>query len=111
MVGCLNDVADMCYFADNEAYIEITDEYVVDTLSDDHDAEELNGLHHRVYSYSDGLKRNHETDSKYMKRQREHLKRIWDLISQVSWMYWHISVIPSQMQLLKRLVIMYSEHQ
>ena len=52
----LNDVADMCYFADNEAYIEITDEYVVDTLSDDQDAEKLNGLHHRIYSYSEGGK-------------------------------------------------------
>ena len=70
----LNDVADMCYFADNEAYIEITDEYVVDTLSDDHDAEELNGLHHRVYSYSDGLKRNHETDSKYLEKAKGTLK-------------------------------------
>ena len=64
----------MCYFADNEAYIEITDEYVVDTLSDDHDAEELNGLHHRVYSYSDGLKRNHETDSKYLEKAKGTLK-------------------------------------
>lgn len=48
----LNDVADMCHFADNEAYIEITDEYVVDTLADDQDAEALSGLHHRIYSYS-----------------------------------------------------------
>lgn len=66
----LNDVADMCYFADNEAYIEITDEYVVDTLSGDQDAEELNGLHHRVYSYSEGLKRNQETDSKYLEKAK-----------------------------------------
>lgn len=43
----LNDVADMCHFADNEAYIEITDEYVVDTLADDQDAEALSGLHHK----------------------------------------------------------------
>lgn len=64
----LNDVADMCYFADNEAYIEITDEYVVDTLPNDQDTEELNGLHHRIYSYSEGLKRNHETDSKYLEK-------------------------------------------
>ena len=52
----LNDVADMCHFADDEAYIEITDEYVVDTLSDDQDAEKPNNLHHRIYSHSDGLK-------------------------------------------------------
>ena len=31
----LSDVADICYFADNEAYIEITNEYVVDTLADE----------------------------------------------------------------------------
>lgn len=70
----LNDAADMCYFADNEAYIEITDEYVVDILSDDQDAEELNGLHHRVYSYSEGLKRNHETDSKYLEKVKATFK-------------------------------------
>lgn len=70
----LNDVADMCYFADNEAYIEITDEYVVDTLSDDQDAEELNGLHHRIYSYSEGVKRNLETDSEYLEKVKETFK-------------------------------------
>ena len=70
----LNDVADMCYFADSEAYLEITDEYVVDTLSDNHDDEEINGLYHRVYSYSEGLKRNHETDSKYLEKVKETFK-------------------------------------
>ena len=70
----LNDVADMCHFADNEAYIEITDEYVVDTLADDQDAEALSGLHHRIYSYSGGLKRDHETDFKYLEKVKETFK-------------------------------------
>lgn len=70
----LNDVADMCHFADNEAYIEITDEYVVDTLAGDQEAEALNGLHHRIYSYSGGLKRDHETDSKYLEKVKETFK-------------------------------------
>lgn len=70
----LNDVADMCYFADNEAYIEITDEYVVDILSDNQDNEELNSLYHRVYLYSEGLKRNHETDLKYLEKVKETFK-------------------------------------
>lgn len=70
----LNDVADMCHFADNEAYIEITDEYVVDTLADDQDAEALSGLHHRIYSYSEGLKRDHETDFKYLEKVKETFK-------------------------------------
>lgn len=52
----LNDVADMCYFADTEAYIEITSEYVVDTVSDAQQSEKIDNLHHRVYSYSDGLR-------------------------------------------------------
>lgn len=70
----LNDVADMCYFADNEAYIKIADEYVVDTLSDNQDVEDLNGLHHRIYSYSEGLRRNHETDSKYLEKVKATFK-------------------------------------
>lgn len=64
----LNNVADMCYFADDEAYIEITDEYVVDTLPDDQDDEESNNLHHRIYSYSDGLKRDKKTDINYLEK-------------------------------------------
>lgn len=67
----LNDVADMCYFADNEAYIEITNEYVVDTLADDQNAEKLDGVHHRIYSYSEGLKRDHEIDCKYLEKVKE----------------------------------------
>lgn len=67
----LNDVADMCYFADNEAYIEITNEYVVDTLADDQNAKKLDGVHHRIYSYSEGLKRDHEIDCKYLEKVKE----------------------------------------
>lgn len=70
----LNDVADMCYFADVESYIEITGEYVVDTLSDDKHSEELANLHHRVYSYSDGLKRNTDIDRKYLEKVKETIK-------------------------------------
>ena len=44
----LNDVADMCYFADTEAYIEITSEYVVDTLSDEQHSEKIDNLHHMI---------------------------------------------------------------
>ena len=73
LVG-LNDVADMCHFTDNEVYIEITNEYVVDTLSGDQDVEKWKGLHHRVYSYSEGLKRNHETDSKYLDKAKKTFK-------------------------------------
>ena len=70
----LNDVADMCYFAENEAHIEITDEYVVDTLSDNQNDEKLNDLHHRVYLHSAGLKRNHEIDSKYLEKVKTTFK-------------------------------------
>ena len=70
----LNDVADMCYFADNEAYIEITNEYVVDTLADEQKAESLDGVHHRIYSYSEGLKRDHEIDCKYLEKVKETFK-------------------------------------
>lgn len=70
----LNDVADMCYFADTEAYIEITSEYVVDTLSDEQHSEKMDNLHHRVYSYSDGLKRNADIDCKYIEKVKETIK-------------------------------------
>ena len=70
----LNDVADMCYFADTEAYIEITSEYVVDTLSDKQHSEKKDNLHHRVYSYSDGLKRNADIDRKYIEKVKETIK-------------------------------------
>lgn len=70
----LNDVADMCYFADTEAYIEITSEYVVDTVSDAQQSEKIDNLHHRVYSYSDGLKRNADIDGKYLEKVKETIK-------------------------------------
>ena len=70
----LNDVADMCYFADTEAYIEITSEYVVDTLSDEQHSEKIDNLHHRVYSYSDGLKSNADIDCKYLEKVKETIK-------------------------------------
>lgn len=64
----LNDVADMCYFAEKDAHIEITQEYVVDTLSNDESLEGINNLLHRVYSYSEGLNRNKEIDVEYLKK-------------------------------------------
>ena len=70
----LSYVADMCYFADNEAYIEITNEYVVDTLADEQKAESLDWVHHRIYSYSEGLKRDHEIDCKYLEKVKETFK-------------------------------------
>ena len=53
----------LCLFS--LAYIEITSEYVVDTVSDAQQSEKIDNLHHRVYSYSDGLKRNADIDGKY----------------------------------------------
>lgn len=70
----LNDVADMCYFADTEAHIEITNEYIVETLSDEQHIEKLDNLSHRVYSYSDGLKRNSDIDDKYLEKVKETIK-------------------------------------
>lgn len=67
----LNDVADMCHFADNEAYIEITNEYIVDTLSDNQKDEKQNDLLHRVYSYSEGMKRNRDIDLKYLEKVKK----------------------------------------
>lgn len=64
----LNDVADMCHFAENDVHIEITQEYVVDALSNDKSLEERNNLLHRVYSYSKGLNRNNEIDVEYLKK-------------------------------------------
>lgn len=70
----LNDVADMCYFADIEAYIEITSEYVVDTMSDEQQSEKYDNLHYRVYSYSNGFKRNADIDRKYLEKVKETLQ-------------------------------------
>ena len=70
----LNDVADMCHFAENDAHIEITQENVVDTLSNDESLEESNNLLHRVYSYSEGLNRNKETDVEYWKKTTDAFK-------------------------------------
>ena len=85
----------MCYFADNEAYIEITNEYVVDTLADDQNAETLEGVHHRIYSYSEGLKRDHEIDCKYLEKVKETFQEdmgfafidIMDILSYFSYSY------------------------
>lgn len=40
----------------------------MDTLPDDQDDEESNNLYHRIYSYSDGLKRDKKTDINYLEK-------------------------------------------
>lgn len=64
----LNDVADMCHFSDKEAYIEITEEYVVNILSDEDGGNAITGLQNRIYKYSDGIARKKEIDLQYYEK-------------------------------------------
>ena len=69
----LNDVADMCHFSEKEAFVEITGEYVVDTMSDN-ESENVSDLQFRVYQYSDGIARENDIDMQYYKLIKESIK-------------------------------------
>ena len=69
----LNDVADMCHFSEKEAFVEITGEYVVDTMSDN-ESENVSDLQFRVYQYSDGIARENDIDVQYYKLIKESIK-------------------------------------
>ena len=69
----LNDVADICYWVDCEASVEITDEYLVNTIQEKLDVDEYSYLK-RVYENESGLHRNESIDEKYIRKIEESFK-------------------------------------
>lgn len=62
----LNDTADICYFTENEAHIEVNFEYVVDNVGDNIENDNDNYIK-RVYSNNNYSIRYDETDTYYFK--------------------------------------------
>lgn len=60
----LSDVADMCYFTQDEAYIEVSEDFTVDTIPFNTE-EENNELLKRIYNNNIGLSRDEVIDSNY----------------------------------------------
>lgn len=64
----LNDVADICYWVESEASVEVTDEYIVNTIQDEENADLDSELIKRMYESSYGLKRNNGIDDAYVRK-------------------------------------------
>lgn len=60
----LSDVADMCYFTQDEAYVEVSEDFTVDTIPFNTE-EENNELLKRIYNNNIGLSRDEVIDSSY----------------------------------------------
>lgn len=63
----LNDVADICYFTEDDAYITINDDFTVDTLTTEDDEKNIQIIS-RVYDNTMGLDRDKYVDEKYIKK-------------------------------------------
>lgn len=67
----LSDNADICYFTDNEAHINVNFDYVVDTFIEDNDNKKIEEYNMRVYSHSDYTIKGDENDMKYLEKTKE----------------------------------------
>lgn len=67
----LSDNADICYFTDSEAHINVNFDYVVDTFVEDNDNKKIDEFNRRVYSSSDYTIKGDETDMKYLEKTKE----------------------------------------
>lgn len=63
----LSDVADMCYFTQDEAYIEVSEEFTVDTIPFNTEEENIELLK-RIYDNNSGLSRDKVIDTKYLEK-------------------------------------------
>lgn len=61
----LNDVADMCHFTESEAYIEINEDFTIDTMPSNKN-ENSHQLLKRIYDYSSGLSRDNQIDIEFV---------------------------------------------
>ena len=67
----LSNNADICYFTDNEAHINVNLDYVVDTFVEDNNNQKINEFNMRMYSNSGYTIKGDETDMKYLEKTKE----------------------------------------
>lgn len=63
----LSDVADMCYFTQDEAYVEVSEDFTVDTIPFNTE-EENSELLKRIYDNNSGLSRDKVIDINYLEK-------------------------------------------
>lgn len=66
----LNDNADICYFTDNEAHINVNFDYVVDTLVENNDGKNAEEFSKRVYNDNTYLIKGDEIDKEYVENTK-----------------------------------------
>lgn len=66
----LNDNADICYFTDNEAHINVNFDYVVDTLAENNDGKNTEEFSKRVYNDNTYLIKGDEIDKEYVENTK-----------------------------------------
>jgi hypothetical protein len=71
----LNDNADILHFTEDEAYIEVTFEYVVDVLENEDRSDEFNNIHQRVYDDSGYTLSGDEEDFQYIEKLKQAFKQ------------------------------------